>query len=149
MKYQSLDTEIFLKSREYIDTVIIPLNPIAFDDTFSQTVSSYEFMTLLTYELEKELKGRVFLAQPLPYIKSSPIEEKSQLLSTWLNYYQSEGFKTIRFFTTDSKWTSIEGGHVLWIPAVPIDKMPPETIKSVISEQTKQLSAVLEETWSQ
>ena len=150
MKYQSLDAEIFLKSREYVDTVIIPLNPIAFDDTFSQTVSSYEFMTLLTYELEKELKGRVFLAQPLPYIKNGSIEEKSQLLLTWLNFYQSEGFKTIRFFTTDSKWTSIDKeGHVLWIPAVPIDKMPPETIKSVIGEQTKQLAAILEETWFQ
>ena len=148
MKYQSIDTELFINSREYIDTVIIPLNPVTFDDGFGQTVSSYEFMTLLTYELEKELKGRLFLAQSLPYIKSSTVEEKLQLLSIWLDYYKGEGFTHIQFLTTDSKWTTIgQGEHVVWIPAIPIDKMPPEAVKSVISEQTKQLAGILTESW--
>ena len=149
MKYQSVDTELFTKSKEYIDTIVIPLNPVDFDDTFSQTVSSYEFMTLLTYELEKELKGRLFLALPLPYIKNSTTEEKLNLLSVWEDYYRGQGFKYIQFLTTDSKWTSINGGgQVLWIPAIPIEKMPLDAIKSVISEQTKQLVGILAESWS-
>ena len=128
--------------------MIIPLNPVAFDEAFGQTVSSYEFMTLLMYELEKELKGRVFLAQSLPYIKSSTAEEKLQLLSDWLEYYKSEGFTHIQFITTDSKWTTIGSGqHVVWIPAIPIEKMPPEAIKSVISDQTKQIAGILTESW--
>ncbi len=148
MKYQSIDVEPFINSREYIDTVVIPLNPVAFGDALSQTVSSYEFMTLLTYELEKELKGRLFLSQPLSYIKNSTAEDKINLLSTWVEYYKDEGFKYIQFLTTDSKWTSIdEGGNVVWIPAIPIEKMPPEAIKSVISEQTKQLAGKLAESW--
>lgn len=148
MKYQSIDVEPFINSREYIDTVVIPLNPVAFGDALSQTVSSYEFMTLLTYELEKELKGRLFLSQPLSYIKNSTAEDKINLLSSWVEYYKGEGFKYIQFLTTDSKWTSIdEGGNVVWIPAIPIEKMPPEAIKSVISEQTKQLAGKLAESW--
>lgn len=148
MKYQSIDVEKFIDSREYIDTVVIPLNPVAFGDSFSQTVSSYEFMTLLTYELEKELKGRLFLSQPLSYIKNSTAEDKIKLLSAWVEYYKGEGFKYIQFLTTDSKWTSLdEDGNVVWIPAIPIEKMPLEAIKSVISEQTKQLAGKLAEFW--
>ena len=148
MKYQSMDTELFLKSREYIDTVIVPLNPVAFDEEYAQTVSSYEFITLLTYELEKELKGRLYLAQSLPYLKSSTVEERAQMVSLWLDFYKSEGFKHIRFLTTDSKWTTMDNAkHILWIPAVPIEKMPPESIKSVISEQMKQLAGMLTNSW--
>ena len=150
MKYQSIDTELFSKSKEYIDTIVIPLNPVDFNDAFSQTVSSFEFMTLLTHELEKELKGRLFLALPLPYIKTSKTEEKLNLLSVWVDYYRGQGFKYIQFLTTDSKWTSIdEDGHVLWIPAIPIEKMPLDAIKTVISEQTKQLVDILAESWNQ
>ena len=148
MKYQSIDTELFIKSREYIDTVIVPLNPVAFGEEYGQTVSSYEFITLLTYELEKELKGRLFLAQSLPYLKSSTVKERLQLVSLWLDFYKKEGFRHIRFLTTDSKWTTVDlAEHILWIPAVPIEKMPSESIKSVISEQTKQLAGMLTNSW--
>ena len=88
MKYQTADMEMFERSREYIDTVIIPLNAITFEKGVSQAVASYEYLSLLTYELERELKGRIFLAHPVPYSKESGQESKKALLNHWLNVWK-------------------------------------------------------------
>lgn len=148
MKYQTADIEMFQRSREYVDTVIIPLNAITFEKGVNQAVASYEYLSLLTYELERELKGRIFLAHPVPYVKESGQESKSAILNQWREFYRNAGFLHIRFLTTDSKWTSLaESEDILWFPSMQTDKMPEEAIKQVLGDHTAQITELLRDAW--
>ncbi len=60
MKFQAEDADRFLQSKAYIDTAIIPLVGVNADQ-MKQTVSLGEFTILVAEELERQLKGRVFL----------------------------------------------------------------------------------------
>jgi|GEM_PF-4777758 len=149
MKYQTGDMEMFQLSREYVDTVIIPLNAITFEKGVNQAVASYEYLSLLTYELERELKGRIFLAHPVPYMKDSGQEIKNSLLSQWREFYRTAGFTYIHFITTDNKWLSAANqGEILWFPSIQTDKMPKEAIKQVLDDHTDQITELLREAWN-
>ncbi|WP_161497069.1 DUF2487 family protein [Pradoshia eiseniae] len=149
MKYQTGDMEMFQRSREYVDTVIIPLNAITFEKGVNQAVASYEYLSLLTYELERELKGRIFLAHPVPYMKESGQEFKNGLLSQWREFYREAGFTYIRFLTTDNKWLSAANQEeILWFPSIQTDKMPKEAIKQVLDDHTEQITELLREAWN-
>ena len=149
MKYQTGDMEMFKLSREYVDTVIIPLNAITFEKGVNQAVASYEYLSLLTYELERELKGRIFLALPVPYMKESGQEFKNSLLSQWREFYRDAGFTYIRFLTTDNKWLSASNQEeILWFPSIQTDKMPKEAIKQVLDDHTEQITELLREAWN-
>ena len=149
MKYQTGDMEMFKLSREYVDTVIIPLNAITFEKGVNQAVASYEYLSLLTYELERELKGRIFLAHPVPYMKGSGQEFKNSLLSQWREFYRDAGFTYIRFLTTDNKWLSASNQEeILWFPSIQTDKMPKEAIKQVLDDHTEQITELLREAWN-
>lgn len=148
MKYQTADMEMFERSREYIDTVIIPLNAITFEKGVSQAVASYEYLSLLTYELERELKGRIFLAHPVPYSKESGQESKKALLNHWRTFYSEAGFTYIRFLTTDNKWITVsDQDQILWFPSIQTDKMPREAIKQVLDDHTDQIKELLQDAW--
>ncbi|WP_455661223.1 DUF2487 family protein [Pradoshia sp.] len=148
MKYQMADMEMFQQSREYVDTVIIPLNAITFEKAVNQAVASYEYLSLLTYELERELRGRIFLAHPIPYMKESGLETKNALLDLWREFYKEAGFLHIRFLTTDNKWLSLgDYEDILWFPSMQTDKMPEEAIKQVLGDHTAQITELLREAW--
>lgn len=149
MKYQSTDTEMFLKAREYVDTVIIPLNPITYGESFVQAVSSADFLAVLTFELEKELKGRLLLAPAIPYMKEDSLESKTDLIKKWMKYYHSQGFVHIYFITTDITLNSLQLPEVIWLPAIPIEKMPADAARPVIEDQTRQLIDMLTQRWQQ
>ncbi len=148
MKYQTADMEMFQQSREYVDTVIIPLNAITFEKAVNQAVASYEYLSLLTYELERELRGRIFLAHPIPYRKESGLESKNDLLGPWREFYKEAGFLHIRFLTTDNKWLSLaDHEDILWFPSMQTDKMPEEAIQQVLGDHTAQITELLREVW--
>ena len=148
MKYQTADMEMFLRSREYVDTAIIPLNTITFENGVNQAVASYEYLSLLTHELERELKGRIFLAHPVPYLKECGQESKQALITQWREFYTEAGFKYIRFITTDNKWISIANHEeVLWFPSIQIEKMPEEAVRQVLEGQIEQTIELLQEIW--
>ncbi len=68
MKFQAEDADLFLQSKDYIDTAIIPLVGINASH-IKQTVSLGEFTMLVAEDLERQLKGRVFLFPPHTYLE--------------------------------------------------------------------------------
>ena len=67
MKWIPQDTEMFLGAREYVDTVIMPLIGITFQDYVKQSASINEFITIISRQVEQQFKGRVLLLPPLTY----------------------------------------------------------------------------------
>ena len=59
VKWTSDDMNMFMEIKDYIDTVILPLYPITFEDHMESTVDMTELISLVTIPIEKQFKGRL------------------------------------------------------------------------------------------
>ena len=61
MKWRKADLQTYFQSKEYIDSIVVPLVPfgIANDEESEKAAIQAEMITLLSHELEKELTGRM------------------------------------------------------------------------------------------
>lgn len=68
MKWTAKDLDMYMQSKEYVDTVLIPLVPLSFKGQMKQSGSMNEFLTILSLEIEKQMKGRILLLPTFHYI---------------------------------------------------------------------------------
>lgn len=61
MRWRMTDAKDYLQAKDYIDTAVIPLINIKVGDHFKMAAEKGEFTQLLSEELERQLKGRVYL----------------------------------------------------------------------------------------
>ena len=68
MKWTVKDLDMYIQSKEYVDTVLIPLVPITFGGQMKRTGSMNELITILSLEIEKQMKGRILLLPTFHYL---------------------------------------------------------------------------------
>ena len=150
MKWEVTNMDTFLQAREYVDTVFIPLVPIAANGQMKSIVSMGEFISIMTNELERQFQGRALLIPPFTYLKSEKEETRKIRLQAWINELKEEGFQHVIFFTSDSDWKLSEReleGELVWIPTIPLEHMEFANKQQVIAEQIKQLVPILTNAW--
>lgn len=150
MKWISKEVDVYLTSKNYIDTVLVTLIPISFGEDMKQTVSMGEFSTVLTSEIERQLHGRIFAIPPFTYFKTESQTEKFAKLEQWVNELKNSGFKFIFFITSDHEWKMVEDkldAKLIWIPAIPIEHMDDKYKSEILHEQTKQILQIVTNQW--
>lgn len=150
MKWISKEVDVYLTSKNYIDTALVTLIPIAFGEDMKQTVSMGEFSTVLTSEIERQLHGRVFAIPPFTYFKTESQTEKLEKLEQWINELKNSGFKFIFFITSDHEWKTVEDkldAKLIWIPAIPLEHMDDKYKSEILHEQTKQILQIVTNQW--
>jgi hypothetical protein len=150
MKWVASDIEMYQKAAEYVDTAIIPLLPVSFDEDMKQSASMAEFIGILTAQLEKQFKGRIFLMPGLVYVKGAP--GSLEMLQDWENTLLDKQFKHVFFVTSDINWRQYENqvsGTVLWLPSLPLEHMQEQQKVSIVEDQVKQLLSIFTEKWKQ
>lgn len=150
MKWVPQDIEMYIKSKEYVDTAVISLYPISFGDEMKQSASMFEFLSLLTNQLERQFTGRLVLLPPFTYLKEGTLEQSIVKLSEWESSLKESGFKHIFYLTSDSDWKSHEsslGGSVIWMPSIPLENMEDSQKISIVSSQVKQLLNLFTQKW--
>ncbi|WP_442594519.1 YpiF family protein [Neobacillus sp. D3-1R] len=150
MKWVPEDMDMFLKSREYIDTVVIPLYPISFGDDAKQSANMTEFINLLATQLERQFKGRLILMPGFIYFKSKEHNKGLSDLIEWENRLKAEDFKHIFYVTADSDWKMVEqqlSGSLIWLPALPLEHMEEKQKNSILLDQVKQLLNLFTQKW--
>lgn len=149
MKWVLSDVDVYKQSKEYIDTAIVPLIPISVDDDFKGTVSKGEFITYVTSELERQLKGRVFLFPAFTYLKNS--ENVIENVIEWKTEIKQE-FKHIVFLTSDvmlkeNKSEQLKS-NIIWLPTVPFEHMDGGLMKKLLQDQVEQILNILLQSWN-
>ncbi|UTW69737.1 DUF2487 family protein [Anaerobacillus sp. HL2] len=86
MKWQTKEIELYLEAREYVDTALISLIPISWEKQYQKYSSNGEFTSLLSDELERQFKGRVFQFPPYTYLKSDELEERLAKINEFDKY---------------------------------------------------------------
>ncbi|KLV23123.1 YpiF family protein [Bacillus altitudinis] len=146
MKFQAEDADLFLQSKDYIDTAIIPL--VGIDAShIKQTVSLGEFTMLVAEDLERQLKGRVFLFPPYTYLEVNNRKQEDILA---LKQSLQEHFQHVVFITSDNKWKEqLEVSESAFIlQSVPLEHLKVNLKQKVIQDSVEQILNFLLQKWN-
>lgn len=148
MYFQVKDVQQFQNQKEFIDTAIVPLVSLSFEDhKIVKSSSEVDFIMSLTAFIEQQFKGRLMLIPPISYTEE--IKENFDVIKL-KESIQKGGFKHVLFVTCDHEWTSMNDAiDVLWLPAIPLDSMDKDVKKRILEEQLKQVIPVLTSKWTQ
>ncbi len=150
MNWNVKDIEVFENEKEYIDTAVIPLIPIAFDKEIKSSAAQSEFITLLTFHLERQFKGRMIITPPYSYLMAGSKQEKVEELLRWKNELTNNGVKHTFFLTSDNEWKSVEENlddHLIWVPSIPLEHLDENYKHSIMEDQVKHLLNVIVQKW--
>ncbi|MEI4790322.1 YpiF family protein [Bacillus sp. FJAT-53060] len=146
MKFQAEDTDRFLKSKDYIDTAIIPL--VGMDaGQIKQSVSLGEFTILVAEELERQLKGRVFLFPPHTYLE---INDRKQEDILAVKQSLQEHFQHVVFITSDHNWKEYleMSESAFMLKPVPLEHLKVELKQKIIQDSVEQILNFLLQKWN-
>ncbi|UAL45754.1 YpiF family protein [Sutcliffiella horikoshii] len=150
MKWTSKDISQYVQAKEYIDTVIIPLMPISFGENIKTIASHGEYINILSYELERQFKGRVILLPPFSYVETDQAEKKVEQLNNLSLHIKENNIKHVFLMTSDSSWSQNEQqleGKLVWLPAIPLEDMEDKYKQKIIQDQMNQLLPMFIQKW--
>lgn len=147
MKWNAHDADVYLNAKEYIDTAVIPLISVDLGEQFKSAVSKGEFTSMLAEELERQLKGRIYLFPPYTYLQA---DEKSARDLFDLKEMAEKHFRHTIFLTADERWKHAlsDEQRLLWIPAVPLELMKDSLKQKVLDDQIEQILNILLQYWN-
>ncbi|WHY95769.1 YpiF family protein [Peribacillus simplex] len=148
MKWTAKDLDMYMQSKEYVDTVLIPLVPLSFKGQMKQWGSMNEFLTILSLEIEKQMKGRILLLPTFHYISDEM--DKVERLKRWANEVKENDFEHVFFLTSDFEWKKEEReleNNLVWIPAIPLDGLEIEQAREMINQQVLQILDIFSYNW--
>ena len=150
MKWNVNDIEMYMQSKEYVDTVIIPLIPVSWSKELKSSVAMGEFIFLISSELERQFKGRLVLTPSFTYLKQEDLTEKANRLVSWRDEIKEENIQNVFYLTSDSQWKEVEkdiGETLIWLPTLPLENMDEQYKSDMLSEQVKQLMPIFINKW--
>lgn len=152
MKWFSEDLTKYIQAKEYIDTVMIPLQAfhLSEDNSLKKDAFQREVLSIYAREIEKELSGRILLTPTYNYLKFSDIDREVNRLNEWLNDIGNQPFKTVFAMTFDNSWKKIEKEldcHLLWLPGIKSGNIKSEETLKVIRSQVEQISELIRSYW--
>ncbi|MEY8733318.1 YpiF family protein [Peribacillus frigoritolerans] len=148
MKWTAKDLDMYMQSKEYVDTVLIPLVPLSFKGQMKQTGSMNEFLTILSLEIEKQMKGRILLLPTFHYLSDEM--DKVERLKRWANEVKENNFEHVFFLTSDFEWKKEEReleNNLVWIPAIPLEGLEIEQAREMINHQVLQILDIFSYNW--
>ncbi|CAK6475521.1 YpiF family protein [Peribacillus castrilensis] len=148
MKWTAKDLDMYMQSKEYVDTVLIPLVPLSFKGQMKQTGSMNEFLTILSLEIEKQMKGRILLLPTFHYLSDEM--DKVERLKRWANEVKENNFEHVFFLTSDFEWKKEEReleNNLVWIPAIPLEGLEIDQAREMINQQVLQILDIFSYNW--
>ena len=152
MKWYREDLKEYLQVKEYIDTIIIPLNAFQFsqESSLEKDAFHWEVLSIYTNEIEKELSGRLLLTPPYSYLKTNHVENEIERLNAWISDVKTQPFEHVFLLTLDNAWKKVEkelNANLLWLPGMkPVNMKSEETVQ-LIRAQVEQISELIRSYW--
>jgi len=150
VRWTAQDFSTFTLSKEYIDTVLIPMVPISFDERGKDAANGSEFIQMIAVEIERQFKGRILLLPSFVYFLNFSDQDKKMLLTKWHHELTKKSFKHLFFISSDQSWKSIVEelkGELIWIPSIPLEHLDGTNKMAIIDNQVKQLLNLFVEKW--
>lgn len=151
LKWNTVDLKKYKEAKQYIDTVIIPLQKFQIENESKLIEEAFqrEVLYLFSQEIEKELSGRILLTPEFNYV-SHQLESDVERLNSWIGELTKQPFKTVVLLTFDSNWNKFDkniDGHLLWIPGINTGDINSPEMKIIIKSQVQQISEHIRSYW--
>lgn len=148
MNWNGKDIETYLQEKDYIDTAVIPMLPIAFDSGMRRAAEQGEIIQLISQQLERQFKGRMLVLPPFTYVTDP--DKANLLLQEWEKNIKESGFTFIFLLTADKRWKQlqrVEKSMLINIPAVPLQHMDEVQKESLLEEKLKSIMLDVIDGW--
>jgi len=152
VRWSNEDLSKYTQAKEYIDTILIPLQAFHFSNETSLTNDAFQKDVLSIYmnEIEKELSGRVMLIPPYSYVKSKNLDTEVDRLNQWIEDIKTQPFQNIFAVTFDNAWKKVENNlncNLLWLPGMKEGDIQAEETVKLIRNQVEQISELIRSYW--
>ena len=124
MRFDGLDAMKSLTERQYVDTLVVPLVELAFDEDMVRKAEGYEVIQAVALETERQLSGRTMLSPTLSYVD---VEAGRSLAEQVTAQATASGFTHVLFISSDLRFKGSE---------LPIIFVPPLALKGMSGEQS-------------
>ncbi|KQB92826.1 YpiF family protein [Geobacillus thermodenitrificans] len=149
MKWTSGDVATYEKERDYIDTALVPLLPVAVGQGARRLASGGELVGLVATEVERQLRGRVFLLPPFVYFVDEQRDKLLERLANWTNRLRQEGMEHVFYVTCDRTWQEGTEASRFWlVPTVPLESMDESYKHELVREQAAELLRFFVNRWT-
>ncbi|MGP3608204.1 YpiF family protein [Anoxybacteroides rupiense] len=149
MKWTVSDVDMYEKEKQYIDTALLPLVQLTLSNATKTAVAGGELVQLLASEVERQLKGRLFLLPPFTYFLTETKEECVKRLNVWTDELKKSGMAHVFYVTSDRMWNETElGGNLFVLPSIPLEHMDEVYQQQMVREQTSKLLSSFISHWT-
>lgn len=124
MRFDGLDAMKSLTERQYVDTLVVPLVELAFDEDMVRKAEGNEVIQAVALETERQLSGRTMLSPTLSYVD---VEAGRSLAEQVTAQATASGFTHVLFISSDLRFKGSE---------LPIIFVPPLALKGMSGEQS-------------
>lgn len=143
MKFDGIDAKQVLTERQYIDTLIVPLVELAFDEEMVRKAESYEVVNAVALETERQLSGRTMLSPAVSYIE---IEAAKIVASTVVDQATRSGFAHVLFISSDLRFKDTEL-PIIFVPPLALRGMSGEQSRTMVQNFATQVITELSSRW--
>lgn len=152
MQWRKQDFEQYIKAKEYVDTLIVPLLPyqLSQESAFGQDAFRGEVLHIFTNSIEKELTGRILLTPSYSYLRTKDLKPEVERLNTWAENALTQPFAYVFFLTFDANWKKHEPnlqGSLIWLPITQTGDIHSEEMRTFIQAQVSQISELIKSYW--
>lgn len=152
MKWNPEDLKQYVQAKEYIDSIIIPLQAFQLSDEAALSKDAYQkqVLSIFVNDIEKELSGRVLLTPTYNYFKFANKEEEVIRLNEWITNIKTQPFTNIFLLTFEPTWKKVEksiDGELIWLPGIGSGDLQDKETITLIRNQVEQISELLRSYW--
>ncbi|UTT41710.1 DUF2487 family protein [Exiguobacterium aurantiacum] len=124
MRFDGIDAMKSLTERQYVDTLVVPLVELAFDEDMVRKAEGNEVIQAVALETERQLSGRTMLSPTISYVDVDAGRATAEAVHTKAT---ASGFSHVLFISSDLRFKGSE---------LPIIFVPPLALKGMSGEQS-------------
>jgi hypothetical protein len=113
-----------LSERQYVDTLVVPLVELAFDEDMVRKAEGNEVIQAVALETERQLSGRTMLSPTSSYVDAEAGRALAEQVTVQAT---ASGFTHVLFISSDLRFKGSE---------LPIIFVPPLALKGMSGEQS-------------
>ncbi|WP_407268689.1 DUF2487 family protein [Radiobacillus sp. PE A8.2] len=150
MQWCQKDIQQYNEAEQYVDTLVIPLMPMAVNQQMDKLGFQGELLKLYVNGLEQHYKGRLFLMPTYAYFHPENDEQEINRLNTWIAEMKQKPFEHVFLFSFDSFWKKHErklDGTLLWVPAMQTGNLDDSNTKVMMNDQLKEIIGLIKSFW--
>lgn len=142
MLYNHQDLKVLKDEIEFVDTALVPFASADMTEGARDNASDMEMIQMVTIQLEKQFKGRLFITPPM-----MTVEGRTEVLDTYISQLEAYGFKRVIILT--HLVDTFEPAHSIVLNRIPLEDMDAEMKMSLINDEVKNVMKRIIGIWNQ